>query len=209
MTLPWKQPANPKIGSLPLHSQEWPEDRELFAADKATAFCIELPHLQAVQESLRMAPRIPRQLLEVRAQGRLLQSICGVMAMAVFTIGLPTIYANILTQEKEWEHMVQVSRWASVFLLGVYFAYLLFQLKTHSELFQDEGGEEDEEQPDLSGPSAAALLFVATIVTSFATDFLIDAIRGTVDQWKVSKEFIGIILLHCNCDCQLTHTFRF
>merc|ERR1719401_2516538 len=26
-------------------------------------------------------------------------------------------------------------------------------------------------------------------------DFLIDAIRGTVDQWKVSKEFIGIILL--------------
>jgi len=72
---------------------------------------------------------------------------CSLMAMSVFAIGLPTIYANILTQEKEWEHMVQVSRWASVFLLGIYFAYLLFQLKTHSELFQDEGGEEDEEQP--------------------------------------------------------------
>merc|ERR1712084_180641 len=28
-----------------------------------------------------------------------------------------------------------------------------------------------------------------------ATDFLIDAIKGTVDSWKVSREFVGIILL--------------
>jgi len=121
---------------------------------------------------------------------------CSLMAMSVFAIGLPTIYTNILHQETEWEHMVNVSRWASVFLLGVYFAYLLFQLKTHADLFQDEGAEEEEEEgPDLSAPSAAVLLAVATVVTSFATDFLIDAIVGTVDTWKVSKEFIGIILL--------------
>jgi len=121
---------------------------------------------------------------------------CSLMAMSVFAIGLPTIYSNILHQDSEWEHMVKVSRWASVFLLGVYFAYLVFQLKTHAELFQDEGGEDEEEEgPDLSAPCAAVLLGVATVVTSFATDFLIDAIVGTVETWKVSKEFIGIILL--------------
>lgn len=121
---------------------------------------------------------------------------CSLMAMSVFAIGLPTIYTNILHQDTEWEHMVKVSRWASVFLLGVYFAYLLFQLKTHADLFQDEGEEEEEEEgPDLSAPTAAVLLGVATVVTSFATDFLIDAIVGTVDTWKVSKEFIGIIML--------------
>mmetsp|Transcript_45440 Transcript_45440/g.103226 ORF Transcript_45440/g.103226 Transcript_45440/m.103226 type:complete len:420 (-) Transcript_45440:67-1326(-) len=121
---------------------------------------------------------------------------CSLMAMSVFAIGLPTIYTNILHQDTEWEHMVKVSRWASVFLLGVYFAYLLFQLKTHADLFQDESGEEEEEDgPDLSAPTAAVLLGVATVVTSFATDFLIDALVGTVETWKVSKEFIGIIML--------------
>mmetsp|Transcript_73121 Transcript_73121/g.169566 ORF Transcript_73121/g.169566 Transcript_73121/m.169566 type:complete len:419 (-) Transcript_73121:133-1389(-) len=121
---------------------------------------------------------------------------CSLMSMSVFAIGLPTIYTNILHQDSEWEHMVKVSRWASIFLLGVYFAYLFFQLKTHADLFQDEEGEGDEEEPpDLSAPTAAILLACATVVTSFATDYLIDAIKGTVDTWNVSKEFIGIILL--------------
>jgi len=122
---------------------------------------------------------------------------CSLMALSVFAIGLPTIYANILRQDSEWEHMVKVSRWSSVFLLGVYFAYLWFQLKTHAELFTDEGGgdDEEEEQPDLSPCTAAILLAISTVVTSFATDYLIDAIKGTVETWNVSKEFVGIIML--------------
>eukprot|EP00913_Durusdinium_trenchii_P031289 g29296.t1 len=125
---------------------------------------------------------------------------CSLMALSVFAIGLPTIY------ESEWEHMVEVSRWASVCLLGVYFAYLVFQLKTHASLFQDSsGGEEEEEhrtklslqeeEPDLSPVTAAIMLCICTVVTSFATDALIEAIKGTISEWKVSKEFIGIILL--------------
>jgi len=120
---------------------------------------------------------------------------CSLMAMSVFAIGLPTIYTNILKQETEWEHMLTVSLWSSVFLLLVYFAYLVFQLKTHSDLFTEEGGEEEEEPPDLSACAASILLAVATVVTSFATDYLIDALKGTVEQWNVSKEFVGIILL--------------
>lgn len=121
---------------------------------------------------------------------------CSLMALSVFAIGLPTIYVNVLKQESEWEHMVEVSRWASVCLLGVYFAYLVFQLKTHASLFQDDSGEhEEEEEPDLSPWAASALLCVCTVVTSMATDGLIEAIKGTVNEWNISKEFIGIILL--------------
>jgi len=120
---------------------------------------------------------------------------CSLLTLSVFAIGMPTIYVNILRGEEEWDHMVTVSRWASIFLLITYFCYLVFQLKTHAELFEDEGGEEEEEAPDLSPGTASILLFVATVVTSFATDYLIDAIRGTVDSWKVSREFVGIILL--------------
>jgi len=119
---------------------------------------------------------------------------CSLMAMAVFAIGLPTIYANILKQDEEWEHMVAVSRWSSIFLLFTYCAFLYFQLGTHRALFEDESDEE-EEPPDLSPCTAAALLGVMTVITCFSTDFLIHAIRGTVDSWNVSEEFIGIIML--------------
>merc|ERR1719235_1146362 len=42
---------------------------------------------------------------------------------------------------------------------------------------------------------AVVLLAVTTAVTAFSTDLLIDAIQGTVESWKISKEFIGIVLL--------------
>lgn len=119
---------------------------------------------------------------------------CSMMAMAVFAIGLPTMYVNILKQEEEWEHMVSVSRWTSVFLLVTYCAYLYFQLATHKSLFEDESDEE-EEAPDLGPCGAAVLLGICTVTTTFATDFLIASIRGTVDSWHISEEFIGIILL--------------
>merc|ERR1719460_1855889 len=90
--------------------------------------------------------------------------------------------------------MVEVSRYASILLLLTYFAYLWFQLKTHADLFEDEGGSEDE-QPDLSLGAATLLLGLTTVITSFSTDYLIKAIRGTVESWEVSQEFIGIVLL--------------
>merc|ERR1711972_640281 len=56
-------------------------------------------------------------------------------------------------------------------------------------------GEEDEEQPDLSPATAAILLIIATVVTTFATDNLIESLEGTINKLDISREFIGIILL--------------
>ncbi|CAE8718974.1 unnamed protein product, partial [Polarella glacialis] len=120
---------------------------------------------------------------------------CSLMAMAVFAIGLPTLYVNILKQDSEWEHMVEVSRWSSVFYLMTYVAYLYFQLGTHRALFEDENAGEEEDPPDLTPGSALVLLATPTVVTSYSTDFLIHSVRGTVDHWQVSEEFIGIIIL--------------
>merc|ERR1719323_2885896 len=96
---------------------------------------------------------------------------CSMLAMAVFAIGLPTLYVNILRQDAEWEHMVKVSRWSSIFLLLTYCAYLYFQLGTHKSLFESDDDEEEEEQPDLSPCAATILLATCTVVTTFATDF--------------------------------------
>jgi len=120
---------------------------------------------------------------------------CSLMAMAVFAIGMPTLYANILHQEAEWEHMVQVSRWSSIFLLLTYVAYLYFQLGTHKSLFESDDDDDEEEPPDLTAGCATILLAVMTVITCFATDALIGALEGTISRWNVSKEFVGIILL--------------
>jgi len=120
---------------------------------------------------------------------------CALLMMGVLSIGLPTIYANILKQEEEWEHMVSVSRWSSIFLLIDYGTFLYFQLGTHRALFEGEGEGEEEEAADLSPVSAGVLLLILTVVTSFSTDFMIHSIKGTVAKWNVCKEFIGIIML--------------
>jgi len=131
---------------------------------------------------------------EYNQSGAALQ--CSMLWMSVFAIGLPTIYTNVLHQEVEFEHMLKVSRWTSVCLLSIYVAYLVFQLRTHADLFQDGSGEDEEEElPDLSAPTAALVLGLATITTSFCTDFLIGALEETVDELNMSKEFVGIILL--------------
>merc|ERR1711879_681689 len=55
--------------------------------------------------------------------------------------------------------------------------------------------EEEEESPDLSPYAAATLLGIMTVATTFSCDYLMDSIKGTVDSWDVSAEFIGIIML--------------
>jgi len=71
---------------------------------------------------------------------------CSLLAKAVLVMGLPTTYTFVLPQPAEYAHMVTVSRWTSVLLLSLYGAFLVFQLRTHSDLFQDESEEGDEEE---------------------------------------------------------------
>eukprot|EP00401_Gymnodinium_catenatum_P039265 CAMPEP_0117550492 /NCGR_PEP_ID=MMETSP0784-20121206/48709_1 /TAXON_ID=39447 /ORGANISM="" /LENGTH=427 /DNA_ID=CAMNT_0005347513 /DNA_START=28 /DNA_END=1311 /DNA_ORIENTATION=+ len=120
---------------------------------------------------------------------------CSLLAMAAFSITLPTVYANILHHDEDWDNMVRASRYTSISLLLVYIAFLYFQLATHADLFQGEDGEAVEEVPDLSPAAAAILLLCTTVVTSFQTDYLIDSIQGAISQWSLSREFIGIIML--------------
>merc|ERR1719506_2553341 len=39
------------------------------------------------------------------------------------------------------------------------------------------------------------LLGVCTILTAFCSEYLISSIEGTIESWKISQEFIGIIIL--------------
>jgi len=102
-----------------------------------------------------------------------------------------------------------ISRGTAILLLGVYIAYLFFQLKTHCELFipkrkrldgssQEAAGEavvEEEESPEMSVVAAGVGLLIVTIVTSFVADYLVASIEETANRFSIPKAFIGLILL--------------
>ncbi|KAK3366452.1 Sodium/calcium exchanger protein-domain-containing protein, partial [Podospora didyma] len=59
-------------------------------------------------------------------------------------------------------------------------------------------GEEDEEEPEqpLLGPwSAAAVLVAVTVLISFHADYMVSSIDALVATGKISKNFIGLILI--------------
>lgn len=76
---------------------------------------------------------------------------------------------------------------------------MVFQLRTHSNLFdpeQAEGAEPHEAEEATLGPFAAgAVLIVVTILVAICADYLVGSIDDIVDSMHISKAFIGLILI--------------
>lgn len=82
-----------------------------------------------------------------------------------------------------------LSRGTSIILFSVYLAYLFFQLKSHSTLFEAEG-EDEEEVPEMDQWSAGIWLVIVTVVTAFAADILVGSIDETATQWHLPKRSV-------------------
>ena len=94
-----------------------------------------------------------------------------------------------------------LSRGTSIILLLLYVLYLYFQLRTHKNLFNPDpelvaaAEEEEEEEVHMSAWSAAAVLILVTVVIAVCADYLVDSIDAIVATGKISKNFIGLILI--------------
>ncbi|KAH9966823.1 Sodium/calcium exchanger protein-domain-containing protein [Russula dissimulans] len=103
-----------------------------------------------------------------------------------------------------------ISRGTAILLLGVYIAYLFFQLKTHWQLFvpqrkrvadgpsQEAAEEEVLEELEIQKMSVVAAgvgLLIVTVATSVVADYLVASIEETAKRFSIPKAFIGLILL--------------
>ncbi len=106
-----------------------------------------------------------------------------------------------------------LSRGTAIILLMLYVLFLWFQLRTHANLFDPEatpsafinglnGSDDDassmeagEEELHMSPWSAASVLVVVTILVSVCAEYLVDSIDAIVASGRISKSFIGLILL--------------
>lgn len=129
----------------------------------------------------------------------------SLMAVSSASLIIPaTLYAAMKTSDSDAKgNVLLLSHGTAIILLILYVLYLFFQLKTHSDLFDEEQASENEgddgenpEEPHLLSPWAAGTtLVVVTIVVAICAEFLVDSIDSIVQTAHISKTFIGLILL--------------
>eukprot|EP00928_Gymnodinium_smaydae_P058324 TRINITY_DN41527_c0_g1_i1.p1 TRINITY_DN41527_c0_g1~~TRINITY_DN41527_c0_g1_i1.p1 ORF type:complete len:570 (-),score=147.57 TRINITY_DN41527_c0_g1_i1:112-1773(-) len=139
------------------------------------------------------ASGIVRKSQSFNAQGASANMSCQLVAS--ISVCLPTVFATV--SKSAAKAVLAVSRICSIFLMGVYGMFLYFMLKSHAELFADEGeGEESEEEEDQLSPLfSCILLALSTLVVFFCSECLVHSIEDVSETYGLSEEFIGVILL--------------
>ncbi|KAK5995004.1 Vacuolar calcium ion transporter [Cladobotryum mycophilum] len=132
------------------------------------------------------------------------QTTCSLMTLSSASLVIPAALYGVLdhngTDGKAQDKTILVlSRGTAIILLLLYVLYLVFQLRTHSNLFDTEeqplDDDEEAEEPTLGVYAAAGVLVVVTILVAICAEYLVGSIDDIVESANISKAFIGLILL--------------
>jgi Ca2+:H+ antiporter len=104
---------------------------------------------------------------------------------------MPALFA--LTTESTQFRREAISVGVSVVLIAVYALTLLFSFKTHRDFFRSTHQEEHE--PRWSARYALGMLGGATVLVALMSEFLVGALEPTVEQFGISKLFVGLIVV--------------
>ncbi|KAM4062987.1 sodium/calcium exchanger protein [Hirsutella rhossiliensis] len=131
------------------------------------------------------------------------QTTCSLMTLSSASLVIPAALYGVLNQrgsnEKDSSILV-LSRGTAIILLVLYVLYLVFQLRTHSNLFDAErqaadDDDEEEDEPCMGAVAAAVVLVVVTVLVAICADYLVGSIDDIVESAHISKAFIGLILI--------------
>ncbi|XP_076919697.1 vacuolar cation/proton exchanger 1-like [Bidens hawaiensis] len=96
--------------------------------------------------------------------------------------------------------VLQLSRASSIVMLFAYVAYLFFQLKPHTQLFepledQDADDNNIKETASIGCWSAFIWLCLMTLIIAVLSEYVVGTIEDASETWGISVSFISIILL--------------
>ncbi|KAI1067731.1 hypothetical protein LB507_010583 [Fusarium sp. FIESC RH6] len=132
------------------------------------------------------------------------QTTCSLMTLSSASLVIPAALYAVLDQsgsKEKAQSILTLSRGTAVILLLLYVLYLVFQLRTHSNLFDaenqpdDEDAEQEHEEPTIGPVAAVAVLIVTTLLVTVCADYLVDSIDDLVTTSGISRAFIGLILI--------------
>lgn len=113
----------------------------------------------------------------------------SLLALSSMALVLPTPFGEYYDIE-EYE-VLAVSRTAACFLMFMYLQLLVFQLKTHTHLFD----EEDVAEPEMRFSTATSGLVVVTVIIALLSEYLVGSIDGFCTESGISRTFVGLIIL--------------
>jgi len=113
------------------------------------------------------------------------------LVVASLALSLPTVFTGM--PHTTMDQTVQLSRCCAIVMAIVYVLFLVFQLRTHSDLFT--GEEEEEEEPELDLAPSIVLLFMCTCCVAACSEYLVDSISEVSEEYGLPQAFIGMILL--------------
>ena len=106
---------------------------------------------------------------------------------------MPTAYTFAVGGESA-NAQLNLSHVAAIILIALYGLFLLFQLRTHHELFVTDGTHGHDEAK-MSLREAIALLVGATLILGWMAEILVHSISEGADELGLKPLFIGVILL--------------
>lgn len=138
-------------------------------------------------------------------------TMSSLMTVSSASLIIPaTLYASLTSSnsDKTDSQILFLSRWTAIILLVLYIIYLFFQLKSHSQLFEEvnhetsgdpeaagDGVPENEEEQLLNPWAASIALVIVTILVAICADYLVGSIDSIVEKTGMTRTFIGLILI--------------
>jgi len=135
----------------------------------------------------------------------------GLLMLGVLAIVLPNALHATHSELQGVADDIALSRFCSLALLGLYAAYLYFQLVSHRSLYDavaggdggggggEEGGggraEEEEEEPVLGFWGSLLWLGVLTGFVTLLSNYIVDTIEEAAEQMRMPVAFVSTILL--------------
>ncbi|PON88012.1 Calcium/proton exchanger CAX [Trema orientale] len=128
----------------------------------------------------------------------------GLLLMAVMGLLFPAVLHSTRTELHFGRSELALSRFTSCIMLVAYAAYLVFQLKSQSNLYlpvnegdgqADGTSNDDEEAPEISKWESIVWLSILTAWISVLSEYLVDAIEGASVRMHIPVAFISVILL--------------
>ena len=113
----------------------------------------------------------------------------SLLLLALVGMIIPEVYSS----STEGNSVIQLSHYTAFLLLFVYFLQLLFQLKTHADLYAAEG--HHDEIAEMSHNEAIKLLFGSTIFVAWMAEILVGSISYAAEEYHLPTLFIGVILV--------------
>lgn len=137
------------------------------------------------------------------------QTMSSLLAIATASLLIPAAFRATIPFHKKQDWIVEgkilsLSRGTAIVLLIVYGLFLLFQLGTHRDIFEEQAEDTEDvmsqysstpKPHSLSVKSSMAILLVATVLVSICADFLVGTIDNVVESTGLTKTFIGLIII--------------